>query len=452
MSDFLNKFTDENYKETIDQKTEGPKKKKQAKEIKDEKPVLSQTQRHEFVEETYKDPNYKNQQRTKWILIIVSGFILLALSVFGYFWMNRVRVIDFVNQPISDLQTWAARNDLIVQVEEIYSLEVSDNTIIEMTPVAGATISKGDVITVVVSMGADPDELIEVPDFTGSTYMDIQMWMDEVQATNMRISYEYSDTIASETYIRINFSNTNTTNSSYRRKDYAIIYISRGPQVYEKNIEVQDWVSTLTPLSTAQTWATSKEIKLTVNYVYSALAPETIVSQSVAAKTMLAKNDTITLTVSKGLSVNVPDFKDKNMTDATTMVAELDLLENVNVDLIQMYNNTNAYGSYIWQDKDAGTRIDASVTKPFEMRVYYSLGKPFINTQVGSLESVLTSYFYNLNLNSADLTYSVSYKNCTSITDPTKGEICYQSKFNEYVNTSTHIDFIVHDPNASTTY
>ena len=145
-------------------------------------------------------------------------------------------------------------------------------------------------------------------------------------------------------------------------------------------------------------------------------------------------------------------FKENNVKNIFTYQILDDFEKYVNVDLIQMYNNTNAYGSYIWQDKDAGTRIDASVTKPFEMRVYYSLGKPFINTQVGSLESVLTSYFYNLNLNSADLTYSVSYKNCTSITDPTKGEICYQSKFNEYVNTSTHIDFIVHDPNASTTY
>ncbi len=449
MSDFLNKFTDENYKETIDQKGERPKKKKTSKNV--ERETVS-PQRHEFVEESFKDPNYKSQQRTKWILIIVSGFILVALSVFGYFWMNRVKVIDFVNQPLNELQTWAARNDLILTIDEVYSLEVNDNIVVEMLPVAGSTISKGDVINVVVSMGADPEEILVVPDFTASSYMDVQMWIDEVRANNMRISYEYSETIGADTFIRINFSDTNTTNSSYQRKDYAVVYISRGPQVYEKNIEVPNWVSDKASLATAQAWASSKEVDLVINYVYSALANDTIVSQSVPAKEMVSKNDSITISVSKGLSVNVPDFKDKNMTDAASMIAELNLLENVSVDLIEMYNNTNAYGSYIWQDKDAGVRIDASITKPFEMRVYYSLGKPFIETKVGSLESVLTSYFYNLNLNSAELTYSVAYKNCTSVTDPVKGQICYQSKYNEYVNTGTHIDLIVHDPNSSTTY
>ncbi len=447
MSDFLNKFTDENYKDTIDKKVESPKKKTSS--LKRAEPT---TQRHEFVEESYKDPNYKKQQRTKWVLVIVSTVILIALGVFGFIWMNRVRVIDFVNQPIGDMQTWAARNDLILQVEEVYSLDVSDNTVIEMTPVGGTTISKGDIITVVVSMGADPDEILVVPDFTGSSYMDVQMWIDEVKANNMRISYEYSETIEAENFVRINFSDTNTTNSSYQRKDYAIVYISRGPQVYEKDIEVPAWVKDQSTLTTAQAWADTNDIDLVINYVYSALPNDTIIYQSVAAESMVAKNDTITISVSKGLSVSVPDFIDKNMTTATSMIAELNLLDNVSVDLIEMYNNTNAYGTYIWQDHEAGEKIDASITKPFEMRVYYSLGKPFINSQVGSLESVLTSYFYNLNLNSAELSYSVTYKNCTSVTDPVKGQICYQSKYNEYVNTGTHIDLIVHDPSSSQAY
>lgn len=456
MSDFLNKFTQENYEETIDKKDLKPKKDKKDKKEKKEKEEVSHrtevTQRREFVEETFKDPNYKKQQKTKWVLMAISLIILVSLSIFGYIWMNRVRVIDFVNQPISDLQTWAARNDLVVQVEEVYSLEVSDNYIIEMTPVGGSTLSKGDLINVVVSMGADPEEILQVPDFTDSSSMDIQTWIDQVQANNMRISYEYSDKVTSDLFLRIKFNDDTTTNDNYQRKDYAIIYISRGPEIYEKNIDVPNWVVDKATLSTAQTWATTNVVKLVINYVYSNLAIDSIVAQSVPAKTMVAKNDSITISVSKGVSVVVPDFKLLNMNDALSEVSMLDALENVSVDLIKMYNNTNVYGSYIWQDQNAGIKIDASLAKPFEMRVYYSLGQPFIDSQVGSLESVLTSYFYNLNLNSAELSYSVAYKDCTSISDPIKGQICYQSRYNEYVNTGSAVEFIVHDPSATITY
>ena len=454
MSDFLNKFTNDEYKNTIDKKDESPKKdknkNKEKKQEKVEEPV--RMQRKEYVEETHVDPNYKNQQRNKWILIIISSLVLLSLSIFGYFWINRVRVIDFVNQPVTDLQTWAARNDLVVQVEEVYSLDVNNGYVIEMTPVGGSTISKGDLINVVVSIGADPEENLVVPDFTNSTYSDIQAWIDSVKANNMRISYEYSDTIAAEQFIRIKYSDSNTTNNSYQRKDYAIVYISRGPQVYEKNIEVPNWIGNKDLLATVQSWATTNSVKLVVEYSYSALALNTVITQSAPAKSMVAKNDTITIVISKGLSVNVPDFSKMNMTDAASEVATLDAMENVTVDLIEMYNNTNGYGTYIWQDKDAGIKIDSSATKPFEMRVYYSLGKPYIDSKVGSSESTLTQYFYDFNLNSAELTYTVTYKNCTSVTSAVKGNICYQSKYNEYVTTGTNIDFIVHDPNATTTY
>ena len=229
---------------------------------------------------------------------------------------------------------------------------------------------------------------------------------------------------------------------NYQRKDYAIITLSTGPEVFEKNIKVLDW-TTLHKLATeVETWATKEGVKLVVKQAYSQLPINSVISQSIPADTLIAKNDTLTITVSKGVSVLVPDFKTMNMTDAQTEITALNLLENVDVSLIKMYNDTNIYGSYIWQDVNAGTKIESSLEKKFEMRVYYSLGKPFIESQVGSLESSLTNYFYTLNLNSANLTYSVTYSNCGSGYD--RGEICSMSKFNEYVSVGTHIDIVVH--------
>lgn len=457
MSDFLNKFTEKNYKETIVNKTEDKKDIDSKKRVIKSKPiediqVEAKVQRSEFVEESFIDPNFKKQQRNKWILLIISGLLVFSLVVFGFIWMNRVKVLDFTNKPVVELQTWAARNSITVSIDEVFSLDIDAGNIIEMVPVAGSVISKGDIVSVTVSAGADPDEVLIVPDFKDLTFMDVQNWLDQVQANNMRISYEYSDTIAADQFIRIKYNDETTTNENYQRKDYAIVYISRGPEVFNKDIEVPNWVGDKTLISTAQAWADSKSVKLNISYVYSASSVDSIVYQSVPYQSMVAKNDTITLSVSKGLSISVPDFSNLNMSDAAKEISDLNAIAYVDVQLIQMYNNTNAYGSYIWQDVNANVKIDATATKPFEMRVYYSLGKVFIESQVGSLESSLTPYFYNLNLNSAQLTYTVTYKNCTSVSDPVKGVVCYMSEYSEYVDTGTHIDIIVHDPSATATY
>ena len=439
MSDFLSKFSEKNYEDTIAQKKLDPK--KDNKNKKDQEKPRS-IQRQEHIEETQIDPSYRKQKRLKIILSVVLISLTLILSTLAFVWMNQVKVPDYVNQNIGELESWAARNDITLDVEEVFSLDVHDQVIISMDPLPLSTISKGSILTVVVSKGADPDETVTLPDFSTWNEVDINTFISENQLNNLRINYENSDTVEAGAFIRIKFNDKSGTLENYQRKDYAIITLSTGPEVFEKNIKVLDW-TTLHKLATeVETWATKEGVKLVIKQAYSQLPINSVISQSISADTLIAKNDTLTITVSKGVSVLVPDFKSMNMTDAETEITALNLLENVDVSLIKMYNDTNIYGTYIWQDVNAGTKIESSLDKKFEMRVYYGLGKPFIESKVGSLESSLTSYFYTLNLNSANLTYSVTYSNCGSGYD--RGEICSMSKFNEYVSVGTHIDIVVH--------
>lgn len=464
MSNFLNKFTDQSYQETVDQKKQPngtqvektPIPTKVETKLK-ETPVVSETKpiqytRTEYTEETVKDPGYKKAQQRKVILISVALVVLLSVGGAFYYFLNQVRIPDYTNQPLSDLKTWANRNDITLDVNEEFSLDITQDYIISTTPVANEKLQKGSILSVLVSAGTDPEEVIVIPDFTGMASYEIQTWIDTNKATNLRFTYEYNATIASDVFVSIKFSDTSTTLDNYKRKQYGIINISRGPEIFEKNIEMPDWATTHVSLETAQTWATSKGVKLTVNMVESAISVNTIISQSVAAKEMVAKNDTIVVNVSKGVLVSVPDFALLNMTDAQTQASSLDALSNVEVRFIKMYNDTNAYGSYIWQDVKAGTKIDQTSTKAFVLNVYYSLGKPFIASQVGVSEPTLVEYFYNLNLEGSNLTYTVTYKNCTSISNPVKGNVCAMTKFNEYVSVGTNIDVIVHSPTASVTY
>ena len=237
MSDFLSKFTKTEYDKTVEEKevliqSEPPRKKedKEEKKSKEEKkkekklakqmvmepevleepePVVVSTRRSSHIEETTIDPSYKANQRKKWIGGIVGVVLVLVLGTAFYYFINQVKVPDYINKPISDLKSWANRNDVTLEIEEVFTLEFSKDYIISMDPLPNEKIQKGSNMKVVISKGADPNEQILVPDFTGNTYFQIQEWLSNNKINNLRITYEYSDDIVANEYVRIVFNDKN---------------------------------------------------------------------------------------------------------------------------------------------------------------------------------------------------------------------------------------------------
>lgn len=450
MSDFLSKFTREQYAETLsDKKTETPKVKKSKDKSKVKKETSKETssvQREEYLENFSVDPNYRKKQQRKVILIGLSVVLLMGLIMGTNYVLNQVRIPDFVNQPVTEIRTWANRNNITLQVEELYSLETGRDIVMTIDPLPNQTVQKGSIIRVQVSLGADPDEVIPVPDFKGSNIFVIQEWLNQNQIQNLRIIYENNDDIEMDQFIKLSFNDTSINNNTYRRKDFGVITISRGPIVYEKNIAVPDWLSTPKSLSDVMTWANTNSIKLNVQRESSARVPiDGVIRQVPSAGVLIAKNDQVTVVVSLGQSVRVPDFRQIAMDDAQIT------LSNARVRVIKMYNDTNAYGDFIWQDVAAGTNIDQARVDPVTITVYYSLGKPFIENLVGSLESVLPKYFYDFNQQGATLTYRVTYVDSCSNTSVTqKGTICSMSAYNQFVSVNTEVAITVLKENVST--
>jgi eukaryotic-like serine/threonine-protein kinase len=455
MSDFLSKFSRENYAETLNEKkaeksskTDKPNKKdKSNKSDKSSslerksasKQTLAPVQREEYMESFSVDPDYHRKRRNRGILI---GLVIVLLIATGFgvnYFMNQVRVPDFINQPFTEIRTWANRNNITLQVEELYSLETSRNFIMTIDPLPNQTVQKGSTIRVQVSIGADPNELIPVPDFTGSNVFMIQEWMNLNQIQNMRIIYDNNETVPADQFVRISFNDTSITANTYRRKDFGVITISRGPIVYEKNITVPDWMSTPKTLTDVLSWASTNDVSVKVERESSARIPvDGVIRQIPLAGTLVAKKDSITVFISVGQSVKVPDFRTLSMDNAQVN------LNNAVVRVIRMYNNTNAYGEFIWQDVAAGTNIDQASINPLVITVYYSLGRPFIDNLVGSLENVLPRYFYDLNQLGAQMSYRVTYVDtCSNSAITSKGAICSMSVFNQFVSVGTEVQVTI---------
>jgi len=470
MSDFLNKFSKKDYKEHPEEKPkveETPKieepsiKVEESKptvhveadakpirnvepEVKPIEPVLKQKVRasHQEPEEVHIDPSYRKNQRNKIIIGIVSVVVLLAISFGAFYLINQVEVPDYVNKPLSELKSWASRNDVTLETEYQFSLDVFKDYIIEMDPVSNSKIQKGSIMRVVVSDGADPDEQIPVPDFTGNSYSQIQEWLSNNKINNLRITYENNEDIPVNEFVKIVFNDKTITSETYTRKDYGLIYISNGPVVYEKNIEVPDWTTTNVNVSVVEAWGLEKDVEIVVKLVNSTTVPlNGVINQSISPKTMVSKKSTITVSVSLGQVVTVPDFSKMSKEEAQAVT-----LNNATIKYVEMYQpKTGAtFGSYIWQDVKAGTNVNQSSATKLVITVYYSLGQPYLSLLTGN-ESVIPSTIYNFNLDSAKFTYEIKYIDSAL----EKGSIVSMSPANQFVDPGQHIIFEVSKGNLT---
>ena len=445
MSDFLNKFSKKDYKSESQEKPKSIETPKEEVKTVESKPVeavkptpVVSTSRHE--EEVHIDPSYRRNQRNKIIIGAIAVVALLALSFGVYYLLNQVQIPDYVNKPLSELKTWASRNNIALETEYQFNLEVNKDYIIDLKPVANSNIQKGSILKVIVSDGADPDEQIQVPDFTGNTYYQIQEWLSTNKINNLRITYENNEDIPVNEFVRIVFNDKTITSDSYTRKDYGLIYLSNGPVVYEKNIKVPNWTTAATSVVSAQAWGLEKDVEVIVNLVNSTSVPkDIIISQSIAPDTMIAKKSKITVTVSLGQIVTVPDFSKMSKEEA-----ENTSLSNAVVKYVEMYQpKTGAtYGSYIWQDVKAGTNIDQSSATKLVITVYYSLGQPYLSSMVGHSEAEIPTFIYDQNLKSANFTFEVQ---ASTINEAPKGTIEEMTPFNQFVDPGTKIIFKISD-------
>jgi len=457
MSDFLNKFSKQDYKDDQKKKAEETVKTSpddahvveqepldsietvEAIETKTiEQPVKHKPRSsHQEPEEVHIDPSYRRNQRNKLIGGVVAVVLLIAISFGAYYLLNQVQVPDYINKPFSELKTWASRNNVVLETEYAFSLEVSQDYVIEMDPLANSNIQKGSIMRVVVSSGADPDELIQVPDFTGNSYGQIQDWLNSNKINNLRITYENNDDIPVNEFVKVVFNDKTVTSDNYTRKDYGLIYISNGPIVYEKNIEVPDWSTTNANVGVAEAWGLQNDVSIIVKMVNSStVAMSGIINQSVAPKTMVSKKSSITISVSLGQVVVVPDFSKISKEEASTVT-----LNNAIVKYVEMYQpSTGAtYGNYIWQDVKAGTKVNQSSTTKIVITIYYSKGQPYLSDLSGQKESVIPDIIYNFNKDTAKFTYTINY--VPSVEE--KGNIVSMSPSNEYVDPGQHIVFEV---------
>ncbi|MCA5012692.1 MULTISPECIES: PASTA domain-containing protein [unclassified Enterococcus] len=382
-------------------------------------PVTTSQNPDEFIET---DPTYKKKRRTKLILIGMGSLAAVILLYVGYYQLTHVKVPDFEGKELSEVREWTAENGVKLQVEQKYDFDKAANLIIDQT-VKNKKIKKGKELVVDASLGADPEEQIQLPEFKEMKISEAKKWITEQKADNLAIIEEYSDKVAQGDFIKFEITNKDVKAEEYKRKDKAKVYFSKGKEVFEKNIAMLDFTGKTKEEVTE--WTKKNEITLKVEEADSdKIEAGKVISQSIGKDTKVAKRDTLTVTVSTGKAMIVPDFSQFTAEEAA------DKGNGLQVQVKQLYNNTVPYGHFISQSVEIGSKFTEKDDKPV-IQVVYSIGKPYIkdlrdNTVEGDLQKI---FFDEYQSKGANITYQVYYVDSTV----TKGTVVKMSNYNEFV-------------------
>ncbi|GAB2025322.1 hypothetical protein OfM1_13930 [Lactovum odontotermitis] len=382
-------------------------------------PRTRSPRKHGGIEEV--DKSYLKKKILKYAVAAGSVLLVALIAFFTFRYMNQVSVQNFVNKPVNEAQTWALKNNINIETESVFSIKQDENIVTEQNVSADSKIQKGSTLKLKVSKGPNPDELIKVPDFSKMNRQLIENWISENKAINVKLVQNYDDSHPSGTFIGMEYKEKDLTADTYRRKDILTVTVSKGKEVFEKNITVPDFVNK--SKQEVESWAKTNKIEVSYGEAGSDKVPDgMIVSQSISANEKVAKEDKMAVTVSKGKPGIVPWFGNANAETA----ADLGAKSNLQVLVKTMYSDVVAYGELISQSVEKGAYLYGEDNKKVE--VVYSEGRPYISI-VGQKENNIESYFFDLKSKGANISYGVVYVD----SEQPKGTIVWASKDNQYV-------------------
>lgn len=354
------------------------------------------------------------------IALIVCIFIFLIVRM-----MNQVEVRDFTGVSINEARTWAMQNGITIEDTFEFDLEQDENNIIDQDREPGSRMQRGSVLRLTVSKGADPDELIELPDFAQMTFQEIQLWMQGLRL-NATIQREYSTEVPDNEFIRKEFANDTVTADNYRRSDRLTIFISRGVQYVQVPNFREEPNNTQTSV---ETWATQNGI--TVNFQEepsSEIEPGFVISQSVQPGGRITSEDTLTVVISGGQTVTVPDFN--------TIPEDEWGTTGLTVNARRRYHAEVPFGHVIYQSEAPGTELFGNAP---EITVIFSRGLPYMDSMIGSSQSEIPQVFFDFRTRGANITYTI--RNVDS-SEP-RGQIVAMSRHGEWLRMTDHVTFDV---------
>ena len=364
-----------------------------AKEV-DKKPASFQEERVERIVK-------KSLFNPKMIVISIVVLAVVGAAVYFLFFKPNITMENFVGKNISEFSAWAKQNDISntgILLDEEYNFDFDEDVVMEQSIAEGTKISKDVKITFVVSKGADPDELVTLPDINSMQYDEITAWIKENKLSNTKVTTTYDDVVAADQVISYDLKSIEP--SAFTRGSTLSIVVSKGPKPVATITISTDYVNQL--YTTFKSWADTNNIKVTMTEKYSTTVDSgNIISLSAAKGDKVKEGDTITVVVSKGPAVKMISFDkytEQRVTDWCTA-------NKVTVRFNEVYNDSIGKGIVVYQS----IVTDKILSDDSILYVGISLGKPKLTATSDITVSELQANIDTLNEKEAKLSINSSY-------------------------------------------
>lgn len=276
------------------------------------------------------------------VYIFLSIMILLFLSFYLVTDINLVSlpkeevIASYYNKDLKELKDFADKNNINLVIEYEYSDEIETGKIIRIDTEGISYVKDIKQIIVTISDGPNYDKLLIVPSMIGRNLDDLIEFIDKNFMNNVTINFEISDS-DKDTII------AQDKNGEIRRNSDITFVISLGSEISD-TVTMENLVGM--KLFDAELWLKRNGIKYEIKYEFSDKSKNEVLSQSTNKDEEINIKDTnITITVSAGVAIKIPDFKTMTVDEATSWIIN----NKLKVEFNEIYDENIETGKIIEQ-------------------------------------------------------------------------------------------------------
>ena len=249
--------------------------------------------------------------------------------------LSPIKLENLTGKSLLRASVYLGRNGIQYEIKYEFSDKIEKGHVINSNPKKGTTVNPDDIITLTISKGKE----IKVPDLKNKTMAYVTKWMVE---NNLQINYsdKYDTEIESGRVIESNYKKGDIIEEGTT----VDVIFSKGPLKMKKFDNINDFKS----------WADTNSIKYEIKEEFNSdIEKDKIIKTSIEEGKTINLDDTITVYVSRGEAVKVPDFSGNTKSEAQKACDN----SGLSCSFTEEYSSSITSGKVIRQSVAAGTEI-----------------------------------------------------------------------------------------------
>ena len=258
---------------------------------------------------------------------------------------------NFESKNLTKAINWTEENNVKTDQDFEYSDTTKKYSVISQSEKAETLTKNLNNVDFVVSNGPDYNKEIILADMTGWNVDDVLNFVEENFLNNVTINFEENTTVTKDTIIN------QSTTGTIKRNDPIIFTASLGSKDALSPIKLKDLTGQ--SLLKASVYLGRNGILYELKYEFSDnIEKGHVISSNPKEGTTVNPDDKITLTISKGKEIKMPNLKNKTMAYVTKWMVE----NNIQINYSDKYDNEIKSGRVIESNYKEGDIIEEGTT------------------------------------------------------------------------------------------